>query len=210
MGSSGTGYRVSEHTFAVKSLLKCVVNWFDEDPDAHVHQPRRHVSTPDGLPVQLAFDGWDAGALGFSTTASPLRRSADGTDDVRACGSARHLAVGSPAVFVLGSRRPGGHPDASWSTTDPTRLLEQVRAPCTRAGRPPRRRAEAPSQRSIARGARRWSTDGLPILTGRVAAHTRAQHRHRTRLADVRQWPAGVVEADLRRNAQVRTGTRNS
>ena len=24
-----------------------------------------YVTTRDGLPVQLAFDGWDAGALGF-------------------------------------------------------------------------------------------------------------------------------------------------
>jgi dihydrofolate reductase len=87
-----------------------------------------YVTTPDGLPAQLADPAWDPQVFGFGE----LQASCD---TVLMGRTTFEPAIGAPRwpwpdldVFVLGSRRPSGTPGHVVVDADPERLLEQVRA----------------------------------------------------------------------------------
>jgi dihydrofolate reductase len=86
-----------------------------------------YVTTPDGRPAPLADPAWDPQVFGFAE----LQASCDAVLMGR---TTFEPALGAPSwpwpeldVFVLGSRRPPGTPDAVVVDADPERLLEQVR-----------------------------------------------------------------------------------
>jgi dihydrofolate reductase len=87
-----------------------------------------YVSTPDGWPAQVADPAWDPEAFGFHNLQAEC-------DAVLMGRTTFEPALGAPAwpwadldVFVLGSHRPAGTPDAVVVDGSPSRLLEQVRA----------------------------------------------------------------------------------
>lgn len=86
-----------------------------------------HISTADGLPIQLAFDAWDAGALGFYEFQSGCDAVLMGRTTFEPALSAPFWPWGDLAVYVLGSERPSGSPDHVVVDDDPARLLERVR-----------------------------------------------------------------------------------
>jgi dihydrofolate reductase len=154
-----------------------------------------YVTTRDGLPVQLAFDGWDAGALGFYDLQDRCDAVLMGRTTFEPALSAPHWPWGDRPVFVLGGHRPTGTPDHVVVEADPARLLERLRDAGTGGdvhliGGP----------RTVETMRALGALDELrllvlPILTGdgrrltpEVDTGTNLQRR------DVRQWPAGVVE----------------
>jgi dihydrofolate reductase len=87
-----------------------------------------YVTTPDGRPAQLADPAWDPQTYGFVEFQA-------GCDAVLMGRTTFEPAIGASSwpwpnldVFVLGSRRPSGTPDHVVVESDPTRLLEEVRA----------------------------------------------------------------------------------
>src|SRR3954466_15090289 len=84
------------------------------------------VTTNAGLPVQLAFPGWDAGALGFYELQSRCRCVLMGRTTFEPALSAPFWPWGDLAVYVLGSHRPAGTPDRVVVDDDPARLLERI------------------------------------------------------------------------------------
>src|SRR3954471_13282821 len=86
-----------------------------------------HVTTPEGAPVQLAFDGWDAGALGFYELQAQCDAVLMGRTTFEPALSARHWPWGDRPVFVLGSRRPVGTPEHAGVESGPARLLQRLR-----------------------------------------------------------------------------------
>src|SRR3954467_3637157 len=85
------------------------------------------VTTNAGLPVQLAFDGWDAGALGFYELQSRCDAVLMGRTTFEPALSAPFWPWGDLAVYVLGSERPKGTPDHVVVDGDPARLLRALR-----------------------------------------------------------------------------------
>src|SRR5579872_2439123 len=81
-----------------------------------------HVTTPDGLPVQLAFSGWDAGALGFYELQGRCDAVLMGRTTFEPALGAPHWPWGDLGVYVLGSRRPPGTPERVVVDDDPVRL----------------------------------------------------------------------------------------
>ncbi len=154
-----------------------------------------YVTGPDGLPVQLAFDGWDAGALGFYEFQARCDAVLMGRTTFEPALSAPHWPWGDLPVFVIGGHRPPGTPDRVVIDADPRRLLKRLQDASTGGdvhliGGPQtietvRALGELDELRLLV----------LPILTGsgrrltpEVDASTGLE------LKDVRQWPAGVVE----------------
>jgi dihydrofolate reductase len=86
------------------------------------------VATPDGLPVQLSFPGWDAGALGFYQLQGQCDAVLMGRTTFEPALSAPFWPWGDLAVYVLGSQRPAGAPGHVVIDDDPERLLERLRA----------------------------------------------------------------------------------
>lgn len=86
------------------------------------------VTTPDGLPVQLSFDGWDAGALGFYELQARCDAVLMGRTTFEPALFAPFWPWGDLAVHVLGSHRPADTPDGIVFDDDPTRLLERLHA----------------------------------------------------------------------------------
>src|SRR4051812_30376711 len=86
-----------------------------------------HVTTPDGWPVQLAYDKWDAGALGFYELQSRCDAVLMGRTTFEPALSAEHWPWGDLAVYVLGAHRSQNTPDDVVFDADPARLLERVR-----------------------------------------------------------------------------------
>ncbi len=84
------------------------------------------IATADGRPVQLAFPGWDAGALGFYELQARC-------DAVLMGRTTFEPAMSAPfwpwdlAVYVLGSRLPPGAPENVVVEADPGRLLGRLR-----------------------------------------------------------------------------------
>jgi dihydrofolate reductase len=85
------------------------------------------VTTPDGWPVQLAFDGWDAGALGFYDLQARCDAVLMGRSTFEPAIGAPHWPWGDLAVYVVGSFRPPGTPDGVVVDHVPARLLEELR-----------------------------------------------------------------------------------
>jgi len=154
-----------------------------------------NVTTPDGLPVQLAFDHWDAGALGFYELQARCDAVLMGRTTFEPALGAPFWPWGELEVFVLGSRRPAGAPDHVVVDDDPARLLDQLR------------RANRGGDVHLVGGPRMIETVHalgaldqlglmvLPILTGdgrRLTPDVRAATS--LELAGTRTWPAGVVE----------------
>jgi dihydrofolate reductase len=154
-----------------------------------------HVTTPDGAPVQLAFDAWDAGALGFYELQARCDAVLMGRTTLEPALSAPHWPWGDRPVFVLGSRRPAGTPDAVVIESDPARVLDRLRDAGTDGdvhlvGGP--RTIE--SMRALG-ALDELRLLVLPILTGTGRRLTpEVDAGAGLRLDDVRQWPAGVVE----------------
>src|SRR5580698_10603390 len=86
-----------------------------------------HIATPDGWPVQLAFDGWDAGALGFYELQARCSAVLMGRTTFEPALGAPHWPWGDLPVYVLGGHRPGGTPDQVVVEKDPERILELLR-----------------------------------------------------------------------------------
>jgi dihydrofolate reductase len=86
-----------------------------------------YVTTADGLPVQLAFPGWDAGALGFYELQAACDAVLMGRTTFEPALSAQFWPWGDLAVYVLGSHLPSGSPDHVVFDNNPTRLLERIR-----------------------------------------------------------------------------------
>ena len=85
------------------------------------------VATADGWPVQLAFAGWDAGALGFYELQARCDAVLMGRTTFEPALSAPHWPWGDLAVYVLGSHRPAGTPEQVVVDEDPSRLLARIR-----------------------------------------------------------------------------------
>jgi dihydrofolate reductase len=85
------------------------------------------VTTPDGLPVQLAFRGWDAGALGYYQIQGQCDAVLMGRTTFEPALSAPSWPWGDLAVYVLGSHLASGAPDRVVIDGDPERLLERLR-----------------------------------------------------------------------------------
>jgi dihydrofolate reductase len=88
------------------------------------------VTTPDGWPVQLAFSGWDAGALGFYELQARCDAVLMGRTTFEPALGAPFWPWGDLEVYVLGSHLPAGTPDdvVIDSDSDPSQLLARLRA----------------------------------------------------------------------------------
>jgi dihydrofolate reductase len=85
------------------------------------------VTTPDGRPIQLAFEGWDAGALGFYELQARCDAVLMGRTTFEPALSAPFWPWGDVPVYVLGSHRPSGTPDHVVLEADPVSLLKRLR-----------------------------------------------------------------------------------
>ena len=160
-----------------------------------------HVTTLDGLPVQLAYDGWDAGALGFYELQSRCDAVLMGRTTFEPALSAPHWPWGDLAVYVLGAHRPDNTPDHVVVDRDPAVLLERLRKENT-GGDVHLVGGPRTIQTIHALGALdQLGLMVLPILTGagrRLTPELDVQES--LPLSEVRRWPGGVVELsyDLR------------
>jgi dihydrofolate reductase len=85
------------------------------------------VTTPDGSPIQLAFEGWDAGALGFYELQARCNAVLMGRTTFEPALSAPFWPWNDVPVYVLGSHRPAGTPEHVVVEADPVRLLNRLR-----------------------------------------------------------------------------------
>jgi dihydrofolate reductase len=162
------------------------------------------ISTPNGLPVQLAFDGWDAGALGFYKLQGRCDAVLMGRTTFEPALGAPHWPWGDLPVFVLGGHRPTGTPNQVVVEKDPERIVELLREKATRdvhlVGGP----------QTIAAVHALGALDEigllvLPFLTGRGRRLTpELDTTTALRLRDVHRWPSDVVEVvyDVQRAAE--------
>src|SRR4051794_1307243 len=154
-----------------------------------------YVTTPDGAPVQLAFDGWDPAALGFYELQARCDAVLMGRTTFLPALSAPHWPWGDRPVFVLGGQRPAGTPDHVIVEADPVRLLQRLRD------------ASTGGDVHLVGGPRTVETVRilgaldelrllvLPILTGTGRRLTPdVDVDADLELGGVRQWPGGVVE----------------
>jgi dihydrofolate reductase len=86
------------------------------------------VSTADGWPIQLAFPGWDADALGFYEMQKRCDAVLMGRTTFEPALAAPHWPWSDLDVYVLGSYRPDATPERVVFDADPVRLLDRVRA----------------------------------------------------------------------------------
>ena len=86
------------------------------------------VATADGLPIQLAFPDWDAGALGFYELQGRCDAVLMGRTTFEPALGAPFWPWGDLAVYVLGSHRSAGSPDHVVFDDDPERLVARVRS----------------------------------------------------------------------------------
>jgi dihydrofolate reductase len=162
-----------------------------------------HVTTADGLPVQLAFSGWDAGALGFYELQGRCDAVLMGRTTFEPALSAPFWPWGDLAVFVVGSHRPEGTPEHVVVDDDPERLLDRLRQ-ANKGGDVHLVGGPATIETYRALGALdELRLLVLPILTGTGRQLTPAIATE-TALAfqDVRTWPGGVVELTYRVNVR--------
>ena len=87
------------------------------------------VTTPDGWPVQLADPSFAPGkSYGFPEFQATCEAVLMGRTTFEPALGADRWPWPNLDVFVLGSTRPAGTPDHVVTDSDPSRLLEQVRA----------------------------------------------------------------------------------
>jgi dihydrofolate reductase len=86
-----------------------------------------YVTTPDGLPAQLAAPSWDPAAYGFPEFQESCDAVLMGRTTFEPALGAERWPWGDLEVFVLGSRRPPGTPERVVVEGDPARLLEELR-----------------------------------------------------------------------------------
>jgi dihydrofolate reductase len=86
------------------------------------------VTTGDGMPVQLAFEKWDAGALGFYELQNRCAAVLMGRTTFEPALAAPFWPWGDLAVYVLGSSVPAGTPPGVVVDADPLRLLQRLRS----------------------------------------------------------------------------------
>jgi dihydrofolate reductase len=157
------------------------------------------VTTPAGLPVQLAFDGWDAGALGFYELQARCGAVLMGRTTFEPALGAPHWPWGDLRVFVLGSRLPDGSPEHVVVDADPARLLQRVADASTGkdvhlVGGP----STIEAVREIG-ALDEIHLMVLPIVTGSGRRLTPELDLDTgLDLTDVRRWPYGVVELAYR------------
>jgi dihydrofolate reductase len=158
-----------------------------------------HVTRPDGLPVQLDFDGWDAGALGFYELQARCDAVLMGRTTFEPALGAPHWPWGDLGVFVLGSRRPDGSPDHVVVDSDPARLLERIADAST--GKDVHL-VGGPSTIETVRALGALDEVHLmvlPIVTGTGRRLTpELDLATGFELDAVQEWPAGVVELTYR------------
>ncbi len=166
-----------------------------------------YVTTPDGWPVQLAFHGWDAGALGFYELQARCDAVLMGRTTFEPALTAPFWPWGDVPVYVLGSRRRDGTPDGVIIEEDPSLLLERLRASNTGGdvdlvGGPKtietfRALGALDEIRLLA----------LPIFTGAGRRLTPDLGTDTAlTLADTRTWPGGVAELTYSVDPAVATG----
>src|SRR3954466_11167606 len=85
------------------------------------------VTTPEGLPAQLAFEGWDAGALGFYELQAQCAAVLMGRTTFEPALGAPFWPWGDVPVYVLGSHRPAGTPADVVFGAEPAQLLSRMR-----------------------------------------------------------------------------------
>ncbi len=158
-----------------------------------------HVTNADGLPVQLSFGGWDAGALGFYELQARCDAVLMGRTTFEPALNAPFWPWGDLDVFVVGSARPAGTPDSVVVDEDPARLLERLRASNTGSdvhlvGGP----TTIETYRALG------ALDEirllvLPIFTGGGRSLTpEVRVDSSLTFVDAHTWPAGVVELTYR------------
>ena len=153
------------------------------------------VTTADGAPVQLAFDGWDAGALGFYELQARCAAVLMGRTTFEPALNAPHWPWHDRPVFVLGSQRAKGTPDQVVVEADPRRLLDRLNddtggGDVHLIGGP---RTIETFRRLGALTEIRLLV--LPILIGTGRRLTpEVDTSAGFDLQEVREWPAGVVE----------------
>jgi dihydrofolate reductase len=86
------------------------------------------VTTPEGMPIQLGFAGWDPTALGFYQLQSRCDAVLMGRTTFEPALAAPSWPWGDLPVYVLGSHRPAGTPEHVVVDADPERLLQRLRA----------------------------------------------------------------------------------
>src|SRR3954453_9170808 len=153
------------------------------------------VTTNAGLPVQLAFDGWDAGALGFYELQARCTAVLMGRTTFEPALGAPHWPWGDLPVYVLGRSRPDGTPDRVVIDSDPARLLEQMRGD---VGDGDVHLIGGPTTVETVRSLGALDEVRLlvlPIFTGTGRRLTpELDVGTSLELQDVQSWPAGVVE----------------
>ena len=87
-----------------------------------------YVTTADGWPAQLADPAWDPEAYGFVEFQAGCDAVLMGRTTFGPALAADEWPWADVDVFVLGSRRPSGTPDHVVVDSDPTQLLDKVRA----------------------------------------------------------------------------------
>jgi dihydrofolate reductase len=88
-----------------------------------------YVTTPDGLPVQLADPSFVPGkSHGFPEFQESCEAVLMGRTTFEPALGAERWPWPNLDAFVLGSKRPSGTPDHVVTESDPARLLERVRA----------------------------------------------------------------------------------
>ena len=157
------------------------------------------VTTADGLPIQLAFPAWDAGALGFYELQERCDAVLMGRSTFEPALGAPVWPWGDLAVYVLSSHRPAVSPDHVVFDADPVRLLERVRRDSLGGdvhlvGGP--KTVDA----VLALGALdELRLLALPILGGEGLRLTPALRSNISlTFVDARSWPHGVIELTYR------------
>jgi dihydrofolate reductase len=157
-----------------------------------------YVTTRDGWPVQLAFGGWDADALGFYDLQARCDAVLMGRTTFEPALSAPDWPWGDRPVFVIGSHRPTGTPDHVVVEANPVRILERIRIAGADSNDGLVHLVGGPRTIESIRalGAlEEFRLLVLPIMTGggrhltpAIDIDTELELRH------VQSWPAGVVE----------------
>jgi dihydrofolate reductase len=86
-----------------------------------------YISTPDGLPVQLADSEFDPEVYGFVERQAKCDAVLMGRVTLGPALEGDQWPWSNVDVFVLASERPSGTPDEVVVESDPARLLERVR-----------------------------------------------------------------------------------
>jgi dihydrofolate reductase len=157
------------------------------------------VSTADGLPVQLAFPAWDAGALGFYELQERCDAVLMGRTTFEPALGAPFWPWGDLGVYVLGSHRPEGSPDHVVFDADPVRLVERIRHD-NRGGDVHLVGGPKTVDAVLALGALdELRVLALPMLAGDGLRLTPALRSSISlTFADARTWPHGVIELTYR------------